>query len=224
MQDPMRVSATLLESFRLFMAPDNEWLTEDALVDQIKGIFHTNPAIELGSAFGTIVAQPEAHRVPGGYRARGFTFDDATLAPVFELIDRRGVFEAKAVQPYPALDCVVVSKADHLLGAHLSEFKATTGSFDFDKYAHSYQWRFMVDAFQPVLVSYRVFSLDDHENGVVEVKGIDCFHLFPYPDVHADCVRLLGQFVDYVTAKGLDGVLRSQQREWGGRGVTALTA
>jgi hypothetical protein len=218
----MRVSATLLESFRLWLEPEQEWLTEEMLEDQIRGIFHTNRAIELGSALGKILEDPARHRIAGGYQARGFTFDDATLAPVLELVDRRGIFEAKAQKVYPELGCVVVSKADHLLGAHLSEFKATAKGFDFDKYAHSYQWRFMVDAFAPALVTYRIFSLDDHENGVVEVVGIDNFHLFPYADCHADCVRLLASFVDYVTAKGLDAVLRGQQRAWGTYGVSAL--
>jgi hypothetical protein len=36
--------------------------------------------------------------------------------------------------------------------------------------------------------------------------------VFTYPELHQDCCALLGRFVSYVTAKGLDGLLRERQR------------
>jgi hypothetical protein len=218
--EPMRVSATLLESFRLFMQPEQEWMTEEALIASINGEFVTNPDIERGLALGRILADPAKFTVPGGYCYRGLTFDAATMAPALALIDRRGLFEVKTQKVYG--DVVVVSKADHLLGVHLSEFKGTTGSFDFDKYFASAQWRFMADAFEAKLVTYRVFRLDDHENGVVEIRDIENFQVFPYPELTRDCEALVDQFVGYVRAKGLDDVLRLQQRKWSGAGVAAL--
>lgn len=206
----MRISTTQLESFRLWSDPDQEWMTEDALVATIRGEFHTNPAIELGLAYGQVLEDPDRYVVPGGYRCRGYSFDGASVEPALALIDRRGVFEAKAVKRYGAHD--VVAKADHLLGAHLSEFKTTTSTFSFDKYEASYQWRFMVDIFQPAQVTYHVFLLDDHGNGVAELRGIETFNLYPYARLHQDCCELLGQFVDYVTAKGLDAVLTARQQ------------
>lgn len=220
---PMRVSATMLESFRLFMEPDQDWMQEAELLATIRGEFVTNVNIERGAALGRILAKPETFRVPGGYAYGGFTYDDATLAPAFELIDRRGIFEAKAAKTYRDGEVVVVSKADHLIGLHLSEFKGTTGTFDFDKYAHSVQWRYMLDAFESKLVTYRIFRLDDHENGVVEITDIENFHLFPYAELHADCEALLDRFVDYVRVQGLEAHLREQQRKWGDAGVLALT-
>lgn len=206
----MRISTTTLESFRLFMQPDQEWMSEDDLLASIRGEFHTNPAIELGLSFGKVLEDPDRYQVPGGYRCRGYSFDEATIAPALAIIDRRGVFEAKAQRSYGA--CDVVAKADHILGAHLSEFKTTGSTFNFDKYAASCQWRFMVDIFQPLKVTYHVFLLDDHENGVAELRGIETFNLYPYAALHQDCSDLLGRFVDYVTAKGLDGLLRDRQK------------
>jgi hypothetical protein len=218
---PLRVSATTLEAFRLYMQPEQEWMSEEALLDTIRGVFTPNRAIKIGLAFGRIVATPGRYQVPGGYACDGFTFDHGTMRPVFELIDARGVFEAKAEKTYG--DVVVVSKADHLLGAHLSEFKTTEGTFDFDKYAASMQWRFMVDAFQPALVTYRIFRVYDHENGVIEVTDIDNFHLFPYAALHTDCATLVEAFVDYVRRKdGLEAELRAKQARFGGAGVMAL--
>lgn len=102
--------------------------------------------------------------------------------------------------------------ADQLVGAHLFEHKTTCSSFNFEKYAESCQWRFMVDIFEAIKVTYHVFLLDDHGNGVVELKGIESFNLYPYPQNHQDCCRLVEQFRAYVVAKGLDGLLRDRQR------------
>lgn len=205
----MRISTTTLESYRLFMQPDQDWMSEADLIASIKGEFVPNRNVLLGLAFGQVLEQPERYRVTHGYRCGEFSFDDAVMDPCLRLIDRRGVFEAKTSKRYGNRD--VVSKADHLLGAHLSEFKTTTSTFNFEKYAESYQWRYMLDAFEAMLVTYHVFLLDDHGNGVVELRGIETFNLFPYPALHDDCCLLLDEFTTYVTARGLDGVLRARQ-------------
>jgi hypothetical protein len=206
----MRISTTTLESFRLFMQPDQDWMQEADLIATIEGKFTPTPAILLGQAFGRVLEDPDRYQVPGGYACNGYSFDEATMSPALAVIDRRGIFEAKGLKSYGP--CDVVAKADHLLGAHLSEFKTTGSTFNFDKYEASCQWRFMVDIFQPLKVTYHVFLLDDHENGVAELRGIESFNLYPYAGLHGDCCDLLGRFVDYVTAKGLDGVLRERQK------------
>lgn len=208
----MRISATTLESFRLFMQPDQDWMTEDALIATIKGVFAPTPAIELGLAYGKILEDPDRYLVPGGYRYGAYSFDRDSVEPALALIDRRGVFEAKAEKVYDG-EYAVVSKADHLLGAHLSEYKTTASAFNFEKYAASCQWRLMVDAFEPLLVTYHVFCLDDHDNGVAELKSIETFHLFPYAALHEDCRDLVRAFAGYARAKGLDGLLRERQRK-----------
>jgi len=207
----VRISTTTLESFRLWSQPDQDWMTEESLIDTIRGKFVPTPAVLLGSAFGQVLETPEPFKVDGGYRCGDYTFDDATMAEPLALIDRRGVFEAKAMRRYGDDD--VVAKADHLYGAHLSEFKTTTGYFDYDKYEASCQWRFMVDIFEPVKVTYHIFRLNDHGNGVVELRGIDSFDLYPYPALHQDCAELLSRFVSYVTLRGLDGLLRQRQAD-----------
>lgn len=206
----MRISTTTLESFRLWSDPEQDWMSENELLATIRGEFTPTAKVLLGLAFGKVLEDPDRYLVPGGYRCNGYDFALSTIEPALALIDRRGVFEAKAQRSYGAVD--VVAKADHILGAHLSEFKTTTSTFNFDKYADSCQWRFMVDIFQPLRVTYHVFLLDDHENGVAELKGIETFNLYPYAGLHQDCCTLLGQFVDYVTAKGLDGLLRDRQQ------------
>lgn len=205
----MRISATTLESFRLWKHPEQEWMPEEDLIDQIKGIWKPNHKVELGSAFGRILEDPDRYFIPGGFECDGFAFGRDVIEPCLAVIDHRGVFEAKTVKSYGPHE--VVSKADHLLGGRLSEFKTTLSTFDFDKYAASCQWRFMVDAFQPVSVTYHVFCLSEATNGVIELRGIEIFNLFPYPDLHQDCCDLVAEFTAYVTARGLDGVLQARQ-------------
>jgi hypothetical protein len=207
----VRISATTLESFRLFMEPDQEWMSEDDLIATIRGAFTPTPAINLGLAFGKVLEDPDKYQVPGGYRYHDYAFSEDTIAPALAVIDRRGVFEAKGHKAYG--DCDVVAKADHLFGAHLSEFKTTCGTFSFDKYAASCQWRFMVDIFEPSLVTYHVFILDDHDNGVAELRSVETFNLFPYAELHQDCCDLVAAFKDFATAKGLDGLLRQRQAD-----------
>ena len=202
----MRISATVLESFRLFMTED--WMDEAALLAAIRGPVLPTAAMALGLAFGHVLETPARYRVPGGFRCGLFSWSDATLAPVFALIDRRGVFEVKATKAYG--ECTVVAKADYVLGSELTEFKTTDATFHFEKYADSYQWRFMADIFEPRVITYHVFQVNDHGNGVVDVTGINSFHVYPYAALHEDCDALLRQFVTYVTARSVDGVLRER--------------
>lgn len=211
----MRISATTLESFRLFMQPEQDWMQEQELIDTINGIWKPNHKVSLGQAFGRVLEEPDRYAAANGYRisANGETFEFANkvMQPCLSLVDRRGIFEAKAIKSYGDSD--VVSKADHLLGAKLSEFKTTLSSFNADKYMDSCQWRFMADAFQPVSITYHVFCLSEATNGVIELKSIETMTLYPYAKLHEDCAALVRQFADYVTARGLDGVLRQRQRD-----------
>jgi hypothetical protein len=207
----VRISTTTLESFRLFMQPDQEWMSEQALLDSISGAFTPTEAVRLGLAFGKVLETPEHFQVNGGYVCNGYSFDASVMAEPLALMDRRGVYEAKGVKRYG--ECDVVAKADQIVGTHLKEHKTTCGTFDFDKYAASCQWRFMADIFGASRITYHVFVLDDHGNGVVTVKSTESFDLYPYAELHDDCSALVKDFAAYVTAKGLDALLRQRQRE-----------
>lgn len=206
----MRISATTLESFRLFMQPDQDWMTEQSLIDTIAGKFVPTPAVLLGQAFGRVLESPERYRVSGGYQYGSHFFSADMMQPAFAVIDYRGIFEAKATKQYG--DCTVVAMADHLLGSHLSEFKTTLSTFDFDKYAASCQWRVMADIFEPTRITYRVFCLSEDSAGITDLKSVECFDLYPYANLHRDCVDLVQQFKAFVKAKGLDGLLIERQR------------
>lgn len=212
----MRISTTTLESFRLFMQPEQEWMSEDDLTASIVGSFVPNHKVLLGLAFGKVLENPVKYRAPGGYRItpRGgtetFELGDDVMGPAFALIAPGAIFEAKGMKRYGRHD--VIAKADQMAGARIVETKATLGYFDFDKYAQSYQWRFMVDIFQPASVTYHIFCLDEGSNGVIALRGVETFTLYPYADVTRDCHQLVQDFEDYVTKKGLAALLDERQK------------
>jgi hypothetical protein len=169
----------------------------------------------LGQAFGRVLEAPDRHAVKNGYvvaiNGETFQFDNRVMERPLSLVDRCGVFEAKAVKRYGPHE--VASKADYLSGNRLSEFKTTLGTFDFDKYANSYQWRYMVDAFKPARVTYHVFLLNEAFNGVIELRDIDSFDLFPYAEAGQDCAWLVDACAEFATKRGIAEVLNRRQAE-----------
>lgn len=214
----MRISTTTLESFRLFMQPEQEWMSEDELLATIRGEFVGNHRVWLGLAFGAVLEHPAQYRVDGGFRVeniRGcgesFDFSDDVMGPAFELIEDGTVFEAKATKRYGRHE--VVAKADQMFGAHLKETKATLGYFDFDKYADSCQWRFMADIFEPTKITYHIFCLDESEQtGVISLRGIESFNLYPYAVLHQDCLELVREFESFCESRGLVSLLDARQQ------------
>lgn len=204
----MRISTTTLESFRLYC--EGDWMEEGELLATIKGQFVPTHNVKLGSAFGKVLETPDRYRVPHGFTCDGFNFGDDVMEPSLALMDRRGVYEAKAEKRYEA--ATVVAKADQIVGARLIEHKTTLSTFDFEKYAKSYQWRFMTDIFAPAFITYHVFCLAEAPNGVISLRGIESFNLFPYPGLHEDCCDLLRRFCEYVRAKGLESLLIERQK------------
>jgi hypothetical protein len=206
----LRVSATQLEAFRLWLQPDQEWMTEEALQATIRGEGVPSRAMALGHAFHRILETPETYRVTAGYRCGEFSFADDQIGPVLAAYDRRGVAEVKSTIDVDGF--TLVAQADLLVGTMCCEFK-TTDSYSFtpDRYADSMQWRVMALVFQPSTVQYTVCSVDDHENTVVDIRWVESFSLYPYAALRDDVRSLLGLFRDYVTVRGLDQFLRERQ-------------
>lgn len=211
----MRISTTTLESFRLWLDPEQEWMSESDLIDSILGKFTPNHKVMIGKAFGTILETPDPYKVQGGYICEHISLGDDVMGPALALIDRpRTVFEAKAIGRYGEHD--VVAKADQMVGSDLIETKATLSTFDFDKYATGCQWKFMADIFQPSRVTYHVFCLYEDAAGVIELKSVETFRLYPYAALRGDCEALVKAFTSYVDAKGLRAHLDARQVELAG--------
>lgn len=188
-----------------------DWMKEQSVIDNIKGIYKPSWQAEHGTAFHNIIETPEACRVPEGYRSNGVLFSAEDIAECLPCFDRRGVFELKATKDY-VIDgrlCTVVTKIDQAIGGHIGETKTKWRSFDIDEYMSSMQWRYYLDSYEALSVQYNVFCFDKRASGAIELKSIERFRLYPYPDLHADCVEMLSRFVEFVDAKGLGGYLEA---------------
>ena len=207
---PIRVSATAVEAFRLFMQPDNEWMTLEALELQILGRSPVSDAMRIGTAFGQIIEHGgDRYRQGSLFVCNGVQFLGDGMQAAIDTYDRRGLFEVKGTQLYG--DVLVVAKADHLIGRHLTETKTTLNAFDFDKYAASVQWKLMADIFDPRRVTYKVALLNEFAPMTYEVRELVPFNLYPYDALHEDCETIVAQFREFAVARGLDVPLRARQ-------------
>jgi hypothetical protein len=202
----MRISATTLEAFRLWR--DSSWMDESRLQAQIRGEFEPTHKVLLGKAYGRVLEKPDTYRVAGGYACDGFRFEEDVVAPALREIDRRGIFECKATKRYGAH--TVVAKADHLLGLVITEFKTRLGEYHAERYAGSYQWRFMVDLFDAHQVVYQVFRLAERP---LRLTAIEALPLYPYPNLRDDCAALVDEFVGYVRRCRLEAYLPDRPGE-----------
>lgn len=217
----MRISATTLESYRLWSQPEQEWMPEEELLATIRGEFKATPQMLLGQAFGRAIEKADKYRRQDSQGDRycvpvktdegwkEYVFPGAIVNPCLEKFDRRGVFEVKHTRDYGGV--TVVAKADQLLGTVIVENKTKLSTFDFDRYEASFQWRFMLDIFGASQVTYNVFCLYEDARGELELKDIQTFNLFPYPDLHMDCCELLTRFLGYVAARNLEQYFEEKQ-------------
>lgn len=205
----MRISATLLESFRLMKETDYVSVAE--LEASIRGVYVPRPEAKLGDALHRILREPFLYEVMGPkpedhrFICNEVSFPADVVVECLELILPGGMFEVKATKVYriAGRDVTVVAKADQLLGARVVENKTKWSGFDIDRYADSYQWRFMAEVFEPSVITYNVFCLTQGADGSIWLRSKERFDLYPYMDLGMDCESLLREFVAFVEKRGL---------------------
>jgi hypothetical protein len=223
----VRISATLLESFRRWTVEEDAELAdkiEAELVLKIRGEFHWTPEMRIGTAYHAIIERPQL-QLTGHYEHDSIQFERSAIDPMLARIKPCGVFEVKTTRQIlvPGAGLVtLVTKADHLAGAHLSEFKTTLSSFDSEQYTASYQWRIMALLFEPQIVTYHVACLKqrDDEFGMplYGLRSLETMNVFTYPDLERDVRELVREFVSFVKARNLEACLAPR---WLGSPVAA---
>lgn len=206
----MRISATLLESFRLLR--DSDFVSAEELEQSIKGVFVPRREMELGTAFHEILENPErCRRADGSYAHEAIVFPADVVEPCLPIFDRSGLWEVKGTKDYvlsPHREPVrVVCKADQVVGSRGIENKTKWGPFDVDRYQDSFQWRFYLDVLGLSSITYNVFLLTEYADGSFGHRGTETFTLYPYPELGRDCEALLREFVAYVERQGLGSYL-----------------
>lgn len=206
----MRISTTTIETFRLYRL---DVVSEDDLRAAIRGEFKPTREVSLGQAFHSILEKPQDHiLVDGNYAAKGITFPADVVKECLPHVDRSGVFEVMATKEYRVgLETVtVVGKVDQVTGLLIREHKTRWNTYEPDRYATSCQWRFYLDIFEALAITYVVFMLSEYENGKIALRGVETLGLYPYPSLRDECADLVRDFVWYVHHRGLERYLQKR--------------
>lgn len=199
----MRVSVTVIESFRKYMAGEC-WCREDChceadLLASIRGEFVPSPRMEAGSRF---------HKAMETGRWEGF--DGQSVVDALILADygrlsvpfsqHRGIHEGKFTANIAGV--LVVGKFDYLLLPVAYDWKTTEGQGG--DYTNSLQWRLTLAALPEVnKFRYETFQLNS-EGPQTKVKYLPPGQEFTrYPALMADCEAWVRQFEGFISLRGL---------------------
>lgn len=204
----MRVSVTVLENFRRYMAGlcwcADACTCEANLIASIRGVFVPSARMEAGSRF---------HKAIETADFRGFDSQlviaallQADYGRVAEpLAERRGVHEGKFTT---LIDGVrIVGKFDYLNAGVVYDWKTTDGYSGGD-YTDSLQWRLTLAALPEISrFRYESFRLDD-SGETVAVKYLPPGQEFArYPDLMRECESWVRHFQGFVSLRGLSAAV-----------------
>lgn len=209
-----RISATLLDGFRLYREAD--FIETGEIEARIRGdASEPTEDMRLGTAFHAIaegIAEPCGdHGDRPAYCFGGFVFDaesaDAALSAYCG-----GVAEVKATLPIatPHGPALLVCKADYLRGNGIRELKTRRKPFDVETYADSLQWRSYLLAFDAARIVYDLVRLDEAD-GVFFAAEHDALPLYPYPGMRDDVEREARALVAFAHERGLLPYLTAAQ-------------
>jgi len=201
----LRITVTTIESFRNYL---NGSIELEDLLKRIRGEFTPSRRMELGSAFHDILEKAEERFIHerNVFKAKnGIEFDFDVIAPCYEKIVQGTTFEVKITKIYKIgeEEVEVVAKVDQLYGNYIIENKTCWGTFDFERYFNSCQWKYYMDIFEAERVYYNVFCLSDKVGGI-ELRDIEQFSFNSYPDLREDLNKLLTNIVKFIHSQKLE--------------------
>jgi hypothetical protein len=194
----MRLSATKLESFRLFCTAD--WMRLDQVIASMRDEVEVSDSMRVGSAFEACVNDNSYYQE---FPSRdGFTFCGKHIANVQRTIPLSGAIQPKVEKKL--MGCTVVGKADYIYGLTCHDLKATFSPIDGDKYSDSLQWKVYCWLFKCQSFFYDIAFLKP-KNGVYYVHKYDQLIYRPYPgmvDEISSWVSRTSQFVEALDTEG----------------------
>lgn len=94
-------------------------------------------------------------------------------------------------------DLLVRGRIDGLHGVEVTDYK-TTAQFDPERLMEGYQWRFYLDMLASDEFIWKVFVLAE-DAGYYRVTQFHELSQRRYPDMEADCKKLVNEFYEFVT-------------------------
>jgi hypothetical protein len=205
----LRLSATLLESTRLYLAGV---INADSLIDAVAGVQHETPQMALGSAFHAVFEHPERYYdlLEGLYvHSPEHCFD----GPVFDncvgdIWGLQPVIETKAEDLVLQTDhgpVRIVCMADALAGLECWELKTTENPLKPERYMDSMQWRAYVLAFGVNRVTYRLIKLKHLKDAdVYTIDDQATISMYPYPQITQDVNAMANELTRFININKLE--------------------
>ena len=184
----MRISATTLESYRLYRAFD--WMTTEDMVATATGTTEWTPAMRAGTLFEAAVDGDATEGV-----------DESDVRGVQARLPEGRITQAKVT--LDVLGHEIVAKADYLHGLQVRDLKTTQKSIKIDRYLDSLQWRVYLEAFGGTEFWYDVVQIK-LINGIWTVKGMEQFVCYPYPSMRHDIEHWVDRYVSWHRTMGLE--------------------
>ena len=213
----LRLSVTLLDSFRLFRTQD--WLSFEDFRDRVAGVrTPPTPPMVLGRGVHAIAEHPDRHLATA-------SLDQHRAEPAYRYVDpdvgdvlwydagsldralvglRGGVAESKVTRVIDTVlgPCTLVGKVDYLRGNIAVELKTKDKAFNPDQYAEALQWRYYLWLCNVSRVIYRLVQLAQR-NGVWCVVNADDLPLYRYPAMDAELIAHVNELVQFCVRHGL---------------------
>jgi hypothetical protein len=209
----LRITPSLLESFRYYMTFDFKSLAE--LEAQIKGEPVTvTPAMALGSAFHK-VAEGDldlgAGEHAGFYRADGLLFDvdstDDALALRGPGVAEVWCSRQLTTVPYAP---ILRGRSDWLSGTIPYEIKTREKDFSPEDYAASLQWQCYLHMLGAEECRYLLVRLEERVEGAWWVRDADVLPLFRYAGMEENINQWARKFVSFCEQRNLLSYLEKE--------------
>lgn len=188
----MRVHVTDLDQLIWFRRIEE--MTIEELVSRLRRESPPNRAMELGTAWHSILEEPPEDDLVAVER-NGFTFvvecdAEITLPQVREI-------RAEKTYMVDGIAVTLTGGCDGISGNVVTDHK-TASKLDPERYADSYQWRAYLDIFGADVFEYILYqALDRGEDKPVIIKDVMPFRFYRYPDMEADLMAVIRQFVEF---------------------------
>lgn len=209
----MRVSVTVLENFRRYMA-GLCWCAEACtceanLIASIRGEFKPLPRMEAGTRFHKAIETADFSGFDGQSVVDALLLADygRVASP---LAEHRGIHEGKFTASIAGV--LVVGKFDYLTGGVVYDWKTTDKSSGGD-YTDSLQWRLTLAALPEITrFRYETFQLkadtyDQRDGSIIELTAVKYLppgqEFVRYPALLSDCEQWIYQFRGYIAHRGL---------------------
>jgi len=223
----LRLSATLLDSYRLFKAGDGgfEIVSVEDMISRVRKdpIEETHP-MRMGNAFHAVAQEPdqylEMYNDAPVYVWNEITFDaEAVDKAIADINEKQPLVEFKAEDLVIETDygpARIVCQADALVGRDVYEYKTSLKPIrpeKLERFMESMQWRAYSLAFNASVVHYHIVELKLLKG--VDIWTVDNTHtlpLYPYPAMATDVAQVANELSRWIYTMGLEDYRLEEKR------------